>query len=166
MIWHVLVVEPQTEFRVQSKLITRGIRAMAPVRRLERARERKPPAIVRVPMLPGYVMAGFDADADWHDLHHIDGLRGFLHMAGDPDRPAALTRADIARVEMMATPTVDDAPRPKVAIGDRVKVRRGHLADLAAIVDGLGEDRVTLLVDLLGRRHRVTVPISQIGDAA
>lgn len=166
MIFHALVVSPQTEFRVQSKLIVRGISALVPVRRMERAREHKAPAIVRVALMPGYVLAGFEADPDWPDLHCIDGLRGFLHVAGDPDRPAALPWADIARVEKMMAPTPDDPPRPKVAIGDRIRHRLNDMADMTAIVAGLDERNVTLLVDLFGRQNRVVVPLADIGDAA
>lgn len=163
MIWHALVVSPQTELRVRSKLTARGLRALAPTWLEEVERPGRKPALIQRVMLPGYVLAEFVAPPDWRDLHLIDGLRGFLHAAGDPDQPAALTRADIAAVEMMMRYRPRVASKPTVSVGDVVPLNKGTLS---GVVIGLDEKRVTLLVDLFGRQNRVRLPLADIGDAA
>jgi len=166
MIWHALVVSPQTEFRVQSALITRGLRTIVPRQKLRAIKAGRRISVRTITLMPGYVFAGFTSPPDWPSLHVVDGLRGFVHKAGDPDAPAALRPHDLAALRAMTAPTVDDPPQRKRRIGDHITIRRGQYAKLAAIVDGLGRDRVTLLVEMFGRVNRVTVPAQDIDDAA
>lgn len=56
--------------------------------------------------------------------------------------------------------------QPRFAAGDPIRVRAGAFCDYLGLFEGLsGDERVTILLDLLGRKVRVVLDLDII-DAA
>lgn len=165
MIWHVLTVAPQKEWDVRDKLHELRFSAFVPIefkfRRTSFSSHRQQP--IRVALMPGYVLAGFREAAPWHVLRTIAGLRGVCMRDGVPGR---LTQAQVDAIEMMSKPLAAIRTPHKYKIGERVKIRRGAMAEISALVTDLQTHYVEVSVDLLGKPHRIRVKAPMLETAA
>ena len=92
MIWHAIRVASPLEFRIRDELHRGGVASIVPgrvvLRRIARDGKRKPKLL---PVLPGYVFAGFSGFPEWANLSRI---RGWIGPVGFDGSPARLTSAE------------------------------------------------------------------------
>lgn len=164
MIWHALTVSPNREFAVSEKLRRLVIGAHVPVEwKWRKTVAKGQPKKFRVPVVPGYVFAGFLSRPDWYELRLIDGLRGVVHVDG---RPALLTHADMTAINALNQPEPDDEPKRSYSWkrGDKVAVRLGTLAQLDATVARIIGGDVVLIARLLGVDNEIRIKAADMPE--
>ena len=164
MNWHAIRVVSSQEFKIRDELHRGLVTAVVPgrvvLRRVTRDGKRKP---FLLPVIPGYVFAGFRQCPAWSALA---GIRGWIGPVGFDGAPARLTSADVACI-MRFDRTMDEVEPPsRVKVGDRVPYRVGRLGELRALVKRLEGGRVVLGVELFGSEREITVSVESVEAAA
>lgn len=113
--------------------------------------------IVR-PLFPGYLFVHFQPDAGgWQSINSTRGISRLLFNDVRCPRPLPVQfmAGLIARCDVngMLKPPED------LEVDDRIRVISGPFADLVTTVEKMDKDqRLQVLIDLMGRAVRVTVP--------
>ena len=118
----------------------------------------------RRPVFPGYVFVSFDpACGHWRRINATYGVVKLVSFGGTPGRvPAGLVAEFAARCNSDGVLSPDPGWQP----GDRAVVAQGPFAGFAAEVAGLAEQqRVWVLLDVMGARRRVAVAGRHLGRA-
>ena len=153
MSWIVLTCTPQTEFASRDALHRIGLAALVPVEfRMRQAAKVK--SFTRRPVLPGYVFASRDCLDQWPDVRRIDGLRLPLRIDG---RCAMLTPVQVSALELLSQPAEQRQTGHSYRIGDRIRIRRGAMAELEAVIASLDGGRFVAAVELFGKQHHVKI---------
>ena len=160
-LWFVAQLRPQGLARAQTHLQRQKIESFSPqvlttVTRAGVLRE------ARRPLFPGYLFVSFDpATPGWTA---VNGTRGVSRLIlSDPYRPqplpAALMAGLIARCDASGLLSTGD----DLAVGDRVRVLSGPFADLVTTIETVPDaERIGILIDLMGRKVRTSVPRNHI----
>jgi transcription antitermination factor NusG len=163
MIWHAIRVASPLEFRVRDELHRGGVGAIVPgrvvLRKVTRGGKRRAQLL---PVIPGYVFAGFSGFPAWANLA---GVKGWIGPVGFDGSPARLTLADVALIKSFDRAFDELAAPKRVKVGDRVPYRVGRHIELRALVKRLEGSKVVLGVELFGAEREVTVA-SQSLEAA
>jgi transcription antitermination factor NusG len=173
MIWHAIRVASPLEFRVRDELHHGGVAAIVPGRVVL---GRKPAGGTTagkarrqtklVPVISGYVFAGFRGFPSWNTLA---GIRGWIGPVGFDGSPAQLTAKDVALLQSFDRSQDEEEPglsRRRVEVGDRVPYRIGRHVELRALVKRLSGGKALLEVELFGSVREVTVASESIEAAA
>lgn len=156
----ILRTAPCSEFRVRDELHRLDIAALVPVEfsvsRFGHGRE----TIRKAPVIRGYVFASLDVQ-DWAAVTAIREVKGALWIDG---RPARLTGSQTAALELLSRPA-SRANSSGWSPGDKVRVRRGAYAELAAVVSQIKRGHVIATVEMLGKLHTVKVNADQLEAA-
>lgn len=157
MRWHVVQTQPRQERVAFAHLARQGFTPYLPLLRKTRRHARRTDVVTQ-PLFPGYLFAGFDPDAArWRA---VNGTTGCLRLICCGDRPAALPERVIeairAREDTEGFVTLNP---PSFLPGMAVRIVEGPFADLTGLFEArTDQERVVLLLNLLGRPTRVTVP--------
>lgn len=155
--WHVVQTHPHGEARAAGNLRRQGFETYLPCIRVSRSHARRI-EMVRRPLFPGYLFVSFDPEQQpWRAILSTFGVARLL---GHGDRPAAVPMAvvDDVRGREDKDGFVQLPVRP-FRTGDRLKVVGGPFDGLFGLCQGMSEhDRVAMLLDLLGRAVRVSLP--------
>lgn len=161
-IWHAYMIEAPAfgryrEFEVAHAFEVLGGAAVVPFE-VERTRKRSAGMAMRkIPLLPGYVFAGFAKAHPWRkidDLHHI------LGPVEDPATglPGVLTRRDLAALMAIKSGQDRVATVAKgIGKGDRVRLL-DQVAAVRAIVDG----KAYIPIRMLGSEREVVVDVDKL----
>ena len=112
-------------------------------------------------LFPGYLFARFPWPTTLHAVQHARGVRGIVHFGDRWPTIAETTIADLrAALGAEELHVVDAALAP----GDVVRVAEGSLRGLLAVVSQVrsGRERVTVLMDFLGRQSAVEFPAAAL----
>jgi transcriptional antiterminator RfaH len=133
-------------------LSLRGFETYCPRLRERRARHGQLHEVIK-PLFVGYTFVLIQLQ--WHAAHWAPGTLGLIM---DGDRPAQVPDnviADLRARERNGAVELPGRARP----GDRVRILRGPFRDRLALYVGMsGRDRVAVLLQLLGREHKVLLP--------
>lgn len=157
MHWYVAHTHPNAEQRAVFNLTRQGFSAYLP-RYPKRRRHARRTETVLSPLFPRYVFVGMDSEvARWRS---VNGTFGVQYLVCRGETPAALPDGFVE--ELMAREdsngSVMTAP-PKFKLGDQVRILDGALADQVGHIEQMAdEDRIFLLLDMLGREVRISVP--------
>lgn len=172
--WYVLRVQPNRERPIASQLQERGFTTYVPlepktisyaVRTWFGISQRK--RVAAAPIFPGYLFLRFGFDVDSYVIDACSGIHGFLTV----DNVArALTDADMEMIENIEAELRLRADirskKHRFKPGQRVRIELGALANLIATVARIerasADERITLLVNLLGRDTEATLPVDHI----
>lgn len=157
--WYVVSTLPHQEPRALANLQRQGFEAWLPAFRKARRHARRADSVV-VPLFPGYLFIHLDVEtARWRSINGTFGVVKLLCHGDTPEPvPAGLVDELLARRD--AEGLVRLPPR-QFARGEALRVVAGPFADLVGICDGMsGRDRVVLLLSLLGRTVKATVPLA------
>jgi transcription antitermination factor NusG len=153
--WYVVQTQPHREHLAAEHLVKQGFEAFLPrqrktVRHARRLSERL------VSYFPGYMFVRLDLGAQrWRSVNGTIGVRGLIMGA---DRPAAAPVGLVETLQERADARGCLAAPPAYALGDRVRLLSGPLADLVGELDRFeGSARVRILVELVGGVVPVTV---------
>jgi len=172
--WHIMTCEPNLERRAEDRLRQYLFRCYLPKRMAKQKygtrggpKNRKRTREVLRPIVPGYIFVAFSfmADQSRRDtLRRVPGLKNFLCIAGEP---TIVTHTEIQKLFTYEYETAM-GKRPvgqcdRVNVGDRVRVTEGPFLDHVGYVDQLdGEDGLSILFELLGRKVPVALDLDQV----
>lgn len=161
--WYVAQTRVNGETQATRNLMRQGFEVYCPRYRKSRRHARKVEIVTR-PLFPRYLFVAIDLTSQrWRS---IDSTFGVSHLITNGETPIALPDSvveDIRRREdedgfVQLEPHVPFRP------GEKIRVRDGAFADTPAIFECQNDrERVSILLDLLGRQVRVVLPIDLIG---
>jgi transcriptional antiterminator RfaH len=116
---------------------------------------------VEEPLFPRYLFVGATDEQSWAPVRSTVGLASLLRFGGQ-----------VAEVSARLIEGLRDAAeepravRPLFKQGQKVRIVAGNYATLEAVFDmAEGEERATVLLNLLGRESRVRVGVGEIVNA-
>jgi transcriptional antiterminator RfaH len=163
--WYAAYTQPQTEARAAQQLRNQGFDVFLPLCRRLRRHARRSETVLR-PLFPRYLFVALDSERQrWRS---VNGTRGIIHLVCQGDRPAAVPAGVVEALRARADGT-GAVPLDALAVFERgqpVLVTDGPFAGHTGRYEALTADqRVILLLELLGRRVEVAVPLLHV-DAA
>lgn len=153
--WYLVQCKPRQDERAEENLGRQGYEYFRPLCRRERL-VRGALQVQSESLFPGYLFIQLAADANWAPLR---STRGVSRLVGFGGMPMPIADELIAELQRRVQP----APQPALQPGDRVCITSGSFAELDAIFLAMdGEERVVLLMSLLHRKHRLSMPLANI----
>jgi transcriptional antiterminator RfaH len=153
----VVQTQPRAEIRAAAHLARQGFESYLP-RYLKRRRHARQIETVAAPLFPRYMFVTVDlAVQRWRA---ISSTIGVSHLVCQGEAPAPVS-CDIieglrAREDERGFVRLDR--RPPFAPGDRIRILDGAFSACLGLFEGMADrERVSILLDLLGRKVRVTL---------
>jgi transcriptional antiterminator RfaH len=163
--WFVVRTHPNGEFKALAHILRQGFDGYLP-RYIKRRRHARKTEDIQKPLFPGYLFVGMDpARARWRVLNSTAGVSELICHSGQPAPVPDNVIDDIRRHEDESGYVIlgEHAGLKK---GDRVRITDGSLSDQVGIFDAPSDQqRVFLLLDLLGRQVRVKLPMTALAPA-
>ena len=153
--WYLLQLKPNGYKLARKNLERQGFRVFIP---LQNVTKRMPRGYVdRIePLFPGYAFVELDAGRNlWKPVNSTLGVARIISLAGKPTPvPGAIVDELMSRCD----DTGILRPPTDVEVGDNVELLRGPFANFVAKVEDISPDeRVWLLIDMLGQSSRIAV---------
>ena len=160
--WFVVQTQANSEAKAQHHLQRQGFVTYLP-RYLKRRRHARRVEERPAPLFPRYLFVCFDPlAARWRAIQSTIGVS---HLVGQGDRPTAVPETVLrelrAREDASGLFAIDQ--RPVFAAGDPIRVISGAFADAVGRFHAMSDDdRVTVLLDLLGRQVKTRLTIEAV----
>lgn len=151
--WYALYTKPRREFIVAESLEANGFDVFVPTIEYHGKRGN----LLDKPFFPCYVFARFDWEAE--GCAGVQWTRGLTRVVTFDGRPASLSDDQVFQLaDQLAGIDGDEFLRIKA--GTRVRVTEGPFRDMEAVFDQHlnSEQRVAVLIEVLGRETRVELP--------
>ncbi len=163
--WYVVQTQPNGEAKAAENLRRQGYDIYLP-RYLKRRRHARKVDFVARPLFPRYMFVAFDvATQRWRSIQSTSGVS---RLVTNGDEPAAVPEGVVpslrTREDAKGFVSLDAAPA--FAPGDKVRVLAGAFMDNAGLFNGMADhDRVTILLEMLGRQVRVVLDADLVAAA-
>ena len=163
--WYVAYTQPQSERRAAANLLRQGFETYVPCHRKARRHARKT-EFVQAPLFPRYLFVGMDLTTDrWRS---VNGTFGVCQLICRGDRPAPIPEGTVEALRKREDADGCLAPASLMILqrGMRLRIVDGALVDRVGVYERMtADERVTLLLDLLGRQVEVAIPIHAVEAA-
>jgi transcriptional antiterminator RfaH len=163
--WFVVRTHPHAENLAASHLRRQGFETYLP-RYRKRRRHARRAETVAAPMFPGYLFVTFDSkEGQWRPIRSTIGVAGLICIG---DRPTPLPAAviDGLRAREGEAGLIELAAKPDFVTGDKIKIEDGAFADCHGLFQDMTDgERVTVLLDILGRKVRVALDADLVAAA-
>ena len=164
--WFVVHTQPNGEQKAVFHLLRQGFQPYLP-RYLKRRRHARRVEWVQRPLFPRYLFVRLDLEcARWRAINSTVGVS---HLICDGPRPAALADRIVDEIRTRE----DDSGLIALNAPERFRPGQAVRIDVGAFDDHVGlfeaasdNDRVTVLLSLLGRHVRVNLPLDGISALA
>lgn len=162
--WYVVVTQPNAETRAEENLQRQGFSVYLPRYRRTRRHARKTEVVLR-PLFPRYLFVGLDLARDrWRSVQSTFGVQGMVIIG---DRPSAVPEQVIEAIQ--ARQDEDGLVRmaaPGLPKGTKVRILDGIFEDAVGVFERVaGEQRVAVLLQLLGREVMALLPTESVAAA-
>jgi transcriptional antiterminator RfaH len=163
--WYVVQSQPNAENKAVAHLNRQGFETYLP-RYLKRRRHARRVEVVPAPLFPRYLFVGIDLETQrWRSIFSTVGVSRLV-CNGDTPTAVADRVIEAFRARHDAGGYVQLDRHPSLRAGDKVRVLDGAFAECLGLYEGLRDsERVAILLDLLGRKVRVTVDIDSVAAA-
>lgn len=156
--WHAVFTRPHCEVRAEINLARQGYEVYLPRLRKALRHARRVENVLR-PLFPRYLFVALDPQRDgWRPILSTFGVTDMVRFADTPaDVPSALIDALRAREVEGALSETPAAASWKM--GEKLRVFSGVFAEMVGKLEAMsGFDRVSLLLEVMGREVKVTLP--------
>lgn len=163
--WYVVQTQANSEAKAERNLVRQGFEVYLP-RYLKRRSHARKVEKIAAPLFPRYLFVRIDmATQRWRSIQSTFGVSHLVYNGPDPAPVAQqVVRALKAREDEGGYVKLDR--RPSFALGERVRVLTGAFAENLGLFDGLADrDRIAILLDLLGRKVRVSIEADMVAAA-
>jgi transcriptional antiterminator RfaH len=160
--WYVVQTQVNGETKAAQNLLRQGFEVYLP-RYLRRRRHARKVDFTAKPLFPRYMFVAIDmATQRWRSIQSTFGVARLVTNGADPAMlPDGVVRALKAREDDKGFIRLDS--KPTFAPGDKVRVLAGAFMDSAGLFSGLADhDRVSILLDMLGRKVRVLLDADMV----
>ena len=163
--WYVVQTHPRAEARAVSHLLRQGYQPYLP-RFLKRRRHARRIDLVPAPFFPNYLFVALDlASQVWHPIQSTVGVARIIR---NGDAPAQIDGRIVESLKMREDESgfIQFQQQPAFRRGDKLRVIEGVFGDALAIFESMTDSqRVTVLLDLLGRKVRVVLDSVSVAAA-
>ena len=162
--WYLIYSKPKSERIAEQNLNKQGFVTYLPYMSASKKRNGRLVTISE-PMFPRYLFIGLDTETDnWLPIRSTIGVSMLIRFGDKPAVvPDALVRSFMHRT---ADNGILTSLRPNYKSGDPVRIFDGAFKDYEAIfLSKSGSERVLLLLDMIGRRTRVSVEAQNVTKA-
>jgi transcriptional antiterminator RfaH len=160
--WYVVQTQVNAEMKAASNLMRQGFDIYLP-RFLKRRSHARKIEKVAAPLFPRYLFVCVDiATQRWRSIQSTFGVS---HLVSNGSNPTAVSDdiLDLLKAREDANGFIQLDHRSRFLLGEKVRVLSGPFSDNLALFDGMGDrDRVAILLDLLGRKVRVSIDVDMI----
>jgi transcriptional antiterminator RfaH len=163
--WYVVQTQVNGEAKAAQNLLRQGYQVYLP-RYLKRRRHARKVDFTAKPLFPRYMFVAIDmATQRWRSIQSTFGVARLVTNGDDPATvPEGVVYALRAREDDKGFIRLDS--KPAFAPGDKVRVLAGAFMDSAGLFSGLADhDRVSILLDMLGRKVRVLLDADMVAAA-
>lgn len=163
--WYVVQTQVNGEAKAAQNLIRQGFEIYLP-RYLKRRRHARKVDFTAKPLFPRYMFVAIDvATQRWRSIQSTFGVSHLVVNGDDPATvPEGVVHALKAREDAKGFIQMD--AKPAFTPGDKVRVLAGAFMDCAGLFSGLADhDRVSILLDMLGRKVRVLLDADIVAAA-
>ena len=160
MHWLLAYTKPRQEALAEEHLRRQGFEVLCPQLRVQKLRRRKW-TWVEEPLFPRYLFVGATDDKSWAPVRSTVGVASLVRFGGQ------VAEVPLKLIEGLRNAAEEpQAVRPLFKQGQKVRIVTGDYATLEAVFDlAEGEERATVLLELLGRQSRVRVGVGEIVNA-
>ena len=153
--WYVVFTHPHGEETASRHLERQGFATYLPRRWTLRRHARRQERVAR-PLFPRYLFVALDVCTQrWRSVHSTVGVSRLVCRG---DAPAPVPEGVVEQLIEQQDELGCIRFAPRFRRGDRVRILDGAFADLLGLYEEMTDtQRVTLLLDLLGRQVRVIV---------
>lgn len=163
--WFVVQTQVNCEAKAAQNLVRQGFEIYLP-RYLKRRRHARKIDFTAKPLFPRYMFVAIDvATQRWRSIQSTFGVSHLVTNGDDPATvPTGVVHALKAREDTKGFIQMD--ARPAFAPGDKVRVLAGAFMDSTGMFNGMADhDRVSILLDMLGRKVRVLLDTDMVAAA-
>ena len=164
--WYVVNTRPRFERVAQQHLRRQNFVVFLPEYQRRRSHARRV-EIVAAPLFPNYLFVEMNVEeARWRAVSSTNGVS---HLICAGDVPVALPIGVVEEIQSRRDQAGFVVIRPSVpfSCGDAVKITAGPFAEQIGFYEcSIDEDRVVLLLDMLGRELKVRIPLTGVEAAA
>jgi transcriptional antiterminator RfaH len=163
--WYVVQTHPNAEMRAAEHLRRQGFEVYMPRCRKLRRHARKTETVVR-PLFPRYLfVAPGKASEGWHAVRSTVGVSTIVGSELGPTRVRDTVMQDLRQREDEAGFFQSD-PRPRFSPGEKLRLLDGALSLCVGLFESMTDnDRVSVLLEMLGRSVRVVVNYEDVARA-
>jgi len=163
--WYVVQTQTNAEHKAVAHLARQGFATYLP-RYLKRRRHARCVDVVAAPLFPRYLFVEIDmAVQRWRSIYSTVGVSRLV-CNGEHPAPVPEQIIDELRSRQNASGLIQLNCRPKLKVGDKIRVLEGAFYDCLGIYNGMSDrERVGILLDLLGRKVRVLLNAEAIAAA-
>ena len=166
--WHLLMTKPNEDKRAEENLLNQGYELFRPVLRQFAVRKGKQVVVIK-PLFPRYLFIRLDdALSDWGTIRSTRGVAGLVRFT---ELPAKVPDSLIALIKSQCIEgNVIDTTHEKPFVynkGDEIEITEGGFRGIKAIIkEQIAQDRVLLLLNLLGKEQEIEVSLNQVKSRA
>jgi transcriptional antiterminator RfaH len=163
--WYAVHTQLNAEAKASWHLRNQGFTVYLP-RRLKRRSHARRVELVATPLFPRYLFIALDLAAmRWRAIRSTVGVADLVRNGETPAAvPLGIVEEIMAREDEHGIIPLPAAPKP--ARGERVEIFDSALSGITGIFESAtDQERVVVLLDLLGRQVRATLPIAAIKAA-
>ena len=159
--WYLVQVKPNSYKKAELNLIRQGFLVFSPTIKETIKRSGRFISIVR-PLFNGYLFVGFDLkNMHWQAINNTYGVARLVILGSD--EPKAISEDIISGLQSRCDDKGMLMPPQMLGCGNRVRIVNGPFADFVAKIENISsEQRVFLLLDILGNSTKVAVPIGNL----
>ena len=162
--WHLLMCKPREDGRAEEHLLNQDYELFRPMLRQYAIRKGKQVAVTE-PLFPRYLFIRLDdVLSNWGKIRSTRGVAGLVRFTELPAKvPDSLM--DLIKSQCTEDNIIDTTQeKPFVyAKGDEIEITEGSFRGIKAIIkEQVAQDRVLLLLNLLGKEQEIEVSLSQV----
>lgn len=163
--WYVVQTQPHGEDRAIVNLERQGFATYLP-RYAKRWRHARKTRIISAPLFPRYMFVSIDlATQRWLSIRSTFGVSRLV-CQGDSPLPAPSGVVEGLRARENEDGLIQLGSPTGLKAGDKVRVMGGAFEESLGLFETVrDEERVTILLDLLGRKVRVTIEAGLVAAA-
>lgn len=160
-LWFVAQLRPQGLARAMAHLANQGFQSFAPevhTTTIKSGVARQ----ARKPLFPGYLFVRFDpTTTGWAAINSTRGIARLI--VNNPHKPTPLPNPLMAGLRARCDASGLLLPPADLEVGDRIRILSGPFADLVTTIEELpGVQRIGVLIDLMGRQVKTSLPREQV----
>jgi len=163
--WYAVHTRPQAEAKALENLLRQGYQAYLPRYCTQISHARRRQTVLR-PLFPRYLFAGVDRGAmRWRPILSTIGVSDLVR-AGDQPMPVPSDIIERLREQEQAGAFERLARQRTLRLGELVRISTGAFEDMVGrLVELRDQDRVVVLLELLGRKVRTQLEIDAVEAA-
>jgi transcriptional antiterminator RfaH len=153
--WFLAQIKPNSLHLAQRNLIRQGFDVFCPTLQTTR-KQRGQYVQIRQSLFPGYLFICFDpTTAPWRAVNSTYGVSRLVSFGSDC--PRAVPPSLMARLQKRCNEDGHLLPPETLKKGDKIQILNGPFCGFVTTIEVIGVDqRVWVLLDLLGRQTRIT----------